>query len=55
MFAPIEQLGTRIQATGYVIDPVTLQTVYLAAHMDKPLLIEGPAGDWQDRVGLRFG
>jgi len=44
MFASIEELGTRIRATGYVIDPVTLQTVYLAAHMDKPLLIEGPAG-----------
>jgi MoxR-like ATPase len=27
-----------------VIDPVTLQVVYLAAKMQKPLLVEGPPG-----------
>jgi MoxR-like ATPase len=44
MFASIEELSSKIRDSGYVIDPVTLQSVYLAAHMDKPLLIEGPAG-----------
>ncbi len=44
MFASIEELSSKIRDSGYVIDPVTLQSVHLAAHMDKPLLIEGPAG-----------
>ncbi|MGH9429853.1 MAG: hypothetical protein ACRD2L_26515 [Terriglobia bacterium] len=44
MFASVDELYSKIRNSGYVIDPVTLQTVYLAAHMDKPLLIEGPAG-----------
>jgi MoxR-like ATPase len=44
MFASTSQLSDRLREFGYVIDPVTLQTVYLGLHMDKPLLIEGPAG-----------
>ena len=44
MFASVEELSSKIRDSGYVIDLVTLQAVYLAAHMDKPLLIEGPAG-----------
>jgi MoxR-like ATPase len=44
MFASTAQLSDRLREFGYVIDPVTLQTVYLGLHMDRPLLIEGPAG-----------
>jgi MoxR-like ATPase len=44
MFASTSQLFDRLREFGYVIDPVTLQVVFLALHMDKPLLIEGPAG-----------
>jgi hypothetical protein len=32
------------RAARYIIDPVTLSVVYLAARMQKPLLIEGPPG-----------
>jgi MoxR-like ATPase len=44
MFTSVDELSSRFRESGFVIDPLTLQVVYLAAHMDKPLLIEGPAG-----------
>lgn len=44
MFASVEELSSKIRDSGYVIDPVAAQIIYLAAHMDKTLLIEGPAG-----------
>jgi MoxR-like ATPase len=44
MFASVEELSRKIRDSGYVIDPVAARVIYLAAHMDKPLLIEGPAG-----------
>jgi len=44
MFASVEEVSSKIKDSGYVIDPVASQIVYLAVHMDKPLLIEGPAG-----------
>ena len=40
----LSNFPTGLRESGYVIDPVTLQTVYLGLHMDKPLLIEGPVG-----------
>ena len=44
MFASVEELSTKLRAARYIIDPVTLSVVYLAARMQKPLLIEGPPG-----------
>ncbi len=44
MFASIEDLAERLSAAKYVIDPVTLQVVYLAARMRKPVIVEGPPG-----------
>lgn len=44
MFASIEDLAERLNAAKYVIDPVTLQVVYLAARMQKPVIVEGPPG-----------
>ena len=44
MFASVEKLASGLRSVGYVIDPVTLQIVYLAAKMQKPLLVEGPPG-----------
>jgi MoxR-like ATPase len=40
----VEKLGDGLCSVGYIIDPVTLQVVYLAAKMQKPLLVEGPPG-----------
>ncbi|WP_435747624.1 AAA family ATPase [Nocardioides sp. SYSU DS0663] len=34
----------RLGATGYLADPATATTAYLAGALEKPLLVEGPAG-----------
>ena len=44
MFSSIDDLGHRLEAAKYVIDAVTLQLVYLAARMQKPIIVEGPPG-----------
>jgi MoxR-like ATPase len=44
MFASIEELSEKLELAKYVIDEVTLKVVFLAARMQKPLLIEGPPG-----------
>ena len=44
MFSSASQLATKLRAARYIIDPVTLEVVYLAARMRKPLLVEGPPG-----------
>jgi hypothetical protein len=36
VFSSLEDLGQRLDAAKYVIDPVTLQVVYLAARMQNP-------------------
>lgn len=44
MFPSIENLASGLRAANYVTDRVTLQVVYLALRMQKPLLVEGPPG-----------
>src|ERR1700719_1759549 len=44
MFASVEKLEQGLRRAQYVVDPVTLEVVYLAAKMQKPLLVEGPPG-----------
>ena len=44
MFSSIEDLAARLKNAQYIIDPVTLEAVYLAGEMQKPLLVEGPPG-----------
>ena len=44
VFSSLEDLGHRLEAAKYVLDPVTLQVVYLAARMQKPVIVEGPPG-----------
>ena len=44
MFSSASELTTKLGAARYIIDPVTLEVVYLAARMRKPLLVEGPPG-----------
>jgi MoxR-like ATPase len=43
-FASVEDVATRLRATGYLPDDATATTVFLADRLGKPLLIEGPAG-----------
>src|ERR1700740_3245400 len=44
VFSSAADLSEKLRAARYIIDPVTLSVVYLAARMQKPLLIEGPPG-----------
>lgn len=44
MFASAEKLAQGLRDACYVVDPVILEVVYLAAKMQKPLLVEGPPG-----------
>ena len=42
MFESLNDLEQKLRDAKYVIDPVSLEVVYLAARMQKPLLVEGP-------------
>ena len=44
MFDSITDFAGKLAATGYFIDQVMTQVVFLAAKLQKPLLLEGPAG-----------
>ena len=44
MFSSAEELARKLRAARYVIDPITLEVVFLASRMHKPVLIEGPPG-----------
>ncbi len=44
MFKSLAELSEKLRAVRYVLDPVALEVAYLAARMQKPLLVEGPPG-----------
>jgi MoxR-like ATPase len=50
MFQSPEDTGKRLRSTGYLADPVATVTVYLAAQLHKPLLLEGPAGSGKTQL-----
>ncbi len=50
MFSSIEQLHESLRATGYIADSIATTTVYLAAELHKPLLLEGPAGSGKTQL-----
>jgi MoxR-like ATPase len=43
-FASPDDAAQRLAAAGYLTDPATATTTYLAGALEKPLLVEGPAG-----------
>ena len=52
MFDSITDLACKLAGTGYFIDSVMTQVVFLAAKLQKPLLLEGPAGSGKTRFAI---
>src|SRR2546429_5641637 len=50
MFSSLEQLAQQLRGSGYIADSVATTTVYLAARLQKPLLLEGPAGSGKTQL-----
>jgi MoxR-like ATPase len=50
LFASLQQLSDALKASGYITDPVTVSTVYLAANLHKPLFLEGVAGSGKTQL-----
>ncbi|MGA7079056.1 MAG: MoxR family ATPase, partial [Terriglobales bacterium] len=50
MFSSLEEVSAGLRATGYIADSVTSTTVYLAAKLHKPMLLEGPAGSGKTQL-----
>jgi MoxR-like ATPase len=50
VFSSLRELEERLRASGYIADSITTTTVYLAAQLHKPLLLEGPAGSGKTQL-----
>jgi MoxR-like ATPase len=50
VFSSLVELGESLRATGYIADSIATTTVYLAARLRKPLLLEGPAGSGKTQL-----
>ena len=50
MFSSPEQVGEALRRTGYIADPIATTTVFLAAKLHKPVLLEGPAGSGKTQL-----
>lgn len=44
MFSSIQDVQAKLFLTGYITDAITATIVYLAAKLNKPILLEGPPG-----------
>ena len=44
MFSSVQDVQSGLCRTGYITDEITTTTVYLAAKLNKPILLEGPPG-----------
>src|SRR5271166_6096573 len=50
VFSSLEDLAERLHAAGYIADSIATTTVYLASKLQKPLLLEGPAGSGKTQL-----
>ncbi len=50
MFSSPEQVGEALRRTGYIADRIATTTVFLAANLHKPVLLEGPAGSGKTQL-----
>src|SRR5260370_24954388 len=52
MLDSLTDLLSKLSATGYFMDPVMVQVVFLAAKLKKPLLLEGAGGSGKTQLAL---
>jgi MoxR-like ATPase len=52
MFETWDELHQKLRATGYFIAPEISRVVWLAAKLQRPILIEGPAGAGKTQLAL---
>jgi MoxR-like ATPase len=50
MFTSLQELRQRLRVTGYISNPVDTTTIYFAACLHKPILLEGPAGSGKTQL-----
>ena len=50
VFSALQELERGLRASGYIADSVATTTVFLAASLQKPLLLEGPAGSGKTQL-----
>jgi len=50
VFSSLEEVNRSLRETGYIADSVATSTVFLAARLHKPLLLEGPAGSGKTQL-----
>jgi len=50
VFSSLEEVSVGLRSTGYIADSIATTTVYLAAKLRKPLLLEGPAGSGKTQL-----
>lgn len=44
MFSSVQDVQAGLALAGYITDEITATVVYLAAKLNKPILLEGPPG-----------
>ncbi len=54
MFASLEETSTRIASTGYLPSREIATAVFLADRLEKPILVEGPAGVGKTELARAF-
>jgi MoxR-like ATPase len=52
MFDSVEDLSGKLAAGGYFIDPVMTMDIFLAGKLQKPVILEGPAGSGKTQLAL---
>src|SRR5882724_1728940 len=50
MFPSLQEVDQGLRGNGYIADSIATTTVYLAARLQKPLLLEGPAGSGKTQL-----